>query len=307
MSYRRIKLELFYFKKAFCQYKKGFKYLYNRYFLAKKILKYKDILEKPVNNDDLSIHVLTSHRDLVILIWALASFYQVTEIIGQLFIHSDGSLTNKDKSLIEKFFPTAIIINPKDFLEKYLSDLDNYPIIKRFRTRYPEFFLLKKLIDPYFVSDKIWHWIIDSDLFWYKKSEIIEKEIISKGPSKSFMMVGRKGVGEPNYVYFIDGTKLNDKLVNLNSGIVFYAKENFDLERLSEYLEKIDIKNSKNKHFIEQAGYAYCLKELIGLPPEHYQIKEKVTENTVVRHYTNPKRPLLFIEGIDLLKIKILH
>ncbi len=305
MKFRIIKLELFYLRKAFFGYKKGFRYLFNKYFLAPEILKIKKVLEKPINRDDLSIHILTSHHDLIILIWSLATFYQVTETVGQLYIHSDGSLTANDKSLIKKFFPNALIVEPQELLGKYLSELEKYPIIKKFRTQYPEFLLLKKLIDPYFVSDRKLHLIIDSDLLWFRKPSEIENEINNLSPL-SLMITGKVGYRQPNYVYFKDGSKLEDKLANLNSGIVLYSKENFDLEKLSKYFENFELKNSQNKHFIEQAGYAYCLKKLVGLPTAEYQIQDQVNENTVVRHYTSPKRPLFFIEGIQYLKTKIL-
>ena len=100
MNFKKIKLEFFYLYKSFFIYKKGFLYLKNKYIIAPKILKLNKVFEKPVNNDNLSIHVLTSHRDFLMLLWSLASFYQVASIVGPLFIHNDGSLTAKDKRII---------------------------------------------------------------------------------------------------------------------------------------------------------------------------------------------------------------
>lgn len=307
MNFKKIKLELFYLRKSFLGYKKGFKYLVNRYFLALNILKAEKIFERPINNQDLSIHVLSCHRDLVMLVWSLASFYLASEIIGQLYIHSDGSLNSQDQALLKKFFPSAAIITPESFTEKYLASLERYPIINKFRIEYPQFFLLKKIIDPYFVSDKNLHLIIDSDLLWFKNSDIIEREVGSQeAVKKSLMIAGQVDSGEPNYVYFKDGNRLDDKLASLNSGIVFYQKQNFDLAKLVDYFQLLDITNSKNLHFIEQAGYAYCLKNLVGLLSGNYQIGQAVNSDTIVRHYTSPKRPLFFIEGIEILRDKIL-
>jgi hypothetical protein len=297
MKYQAIKLELFYLRKAFLQYKKGVKYLYNKYFLAKKILKCKNILEKPINNDDLSIHVLSGHKDLIMLIWSLASFYRSIDIVGELYVHSDGSLTEKDKKILKKIFPSIKIIEPQRFLEKYSQELEKYPIIKRFRTKYPQFFLLKKLIDPYFVSDKKYHLIIDSDLIWFRKPEEIQEEIQSRCQN-SLMMTNNTFC----YVTFRGGFRLSDESASYNSGIVLYRNENFDLGKLSNYLDRIDVDNPQNKHFIEQAGYATCLKKLKKLPARYYTIKDEVNIDTVVRHYTSPRRPLFFIEGIEILR-----
>ncbi len=168
MNIRAVKLELFYIRKAFFTYRRGFKYLINKYFLAPRILKVKKVLEKPINHQDLSIHILSSHRDLINLVWALASFYKNAGISGQLYIHSDGSLNNEDQKLLKIFFPSALVIRPDDFLKRHLADLESYPLIKKFRTEYQKLFLLKKLIDPYFVSSSKLHLIIDTDLLWFK-------------------------------------------------------------------------------------------------------------------------------------------
>lgn len=303
MSYQNIKLEFFYWRKAFFEYKKGFKYFKNRYFLAVKILKKAEVLERPINTDNLSVHILSCHRHLIMLIWSLASFYQVMDAFGELYVHSDGTLNKKDKKILNKFFPSARIIEPQEFLEEYRGALEKYPLIKEFRFDYPQFFLLKKLIDPYFVSDKKRRLIIDSDLIWFKKPEIIEENINSQ---KSLMMQGRVGA-QANHVYFKDGSRLVDKLANYNSGIVLYAKENFNLGRLIEFLEKIDLNRKENEHFIEQAGYAYSLDNLHGLPEGDYQIKDAARQQTIVKHYTAPRRPWFYLEGLELLKNKFLN
>lgn len=304
MNLKKIKREIFYLKKAFLEYHQGWSYLKNRYFLAPKILKLNKILEKPINNHDLSIHVLTGQRDLILLIWALASFYNVAENIGQLYVHSDGSLSDYDIKLLNKFFPSAKIIDPNIFVKEYASQLDQYPIIKKFRTNYPDFFLVKKLIDPYFVSNRPKRLIIDSDLLWFKTPKIIDQSI--SGESRSLMMQGVL-VGEGNFVRFKDGSKLSHDLAHFNSGIVLYHKHNFDLKKLVEYFEKIDDQVKSNRHFIEQAGYAYCLKDLVGLPQDQYQIKGKLSDATVVKHFTAPRRLLFYTEGLEIMKDKFLN
>lgn len=302
MKFSHIKLEFFYFRKALFQYKRPFKYLKNKYSLAPQILDQPEIFEKLATHPDLSVHILTCHRDLTMLIWSLASFYDSMSIIGELYIHSDGSLTTYDKGTIYKFFPSAKIIEPEYFLKRHMHQLAQYPLIKRFRTDYAQYFLLKKLIDPYFISDKPRHLIIDSDLVWFKKPETIQESINS---SKSLLMQGLAD-GTGNHVYFKDGSKLDDTLANYNSGVVLYSKDHFSLEKLTEYLEKIDISNKQNQHFIEQAGYAYCLENLSGLPQDKYTVKDSVNNQTVMRHYTAPRRPLFYIEALEILKNKFL-
>lgn len=295
MTFKRLKLEVFFLKKAFFQYHAGWRYIYSKFFLVNTILK-SGIIETPISNHDLSMHILTSHKDMKMMLWSLASFYKVFKNPGQLYIHSDGSVTSQDQEMLKKFLPTAVVVDANQFVTDFSSQLDQYQTIKKFRTENPQYFLLKKLIDPFFVSDKPYHLIIDTDLMWYQTPMAIETEL-NQDSSKSLMMHSPI----PTYVYFKAG-QLADHLALKNSGIVLYNKKNFSLNKLEEYLTKIDTANSENNHFIEQAGYAYCLDNLEDLPKDTYIIKEPVTANTIMRHYTSPRRPLFYIEGLEKFK-----
>ncbi len=289
---KAIKKEIFYIRKA-REMKRASKYLFNKYIIARRILKRRGILEKSINNQDLSIHVLTCHKDLIMLVWSLASFYKVSNVIGKLFIHNDGSLTLKDKETIKKFFPSAVIIDPEKFLEKYSNKLKKYPVIEKFRLENYSFWL-KKIIDPHFVSDKKYHLIIDSDILWFGNLKEIEEEINSKG-KKSFMMHGKNKCP----VYLKDGTALNGGLSLFNAGLVFCLKDNLNMEKLSELFNKID--RRKSIVFMEQFGYAYSLENLVALSEKRYSLKEKIDDKTIAFHYTGPLRHKFYIEGIELI------
>jgi hypothetical protein len=295
---KNLKLEFFYLRRAFREHRRGFKYLYNRYFLAPKILKAKKIWEKPVNNFNLSIHVLTCHKDLIMTLWSLASFYRVNKEVGQLYLHNDGSLTIRDKKILNSFFPQTRLVEPNEVMAE--NCLTPYPLIKKFREN-KDYFLLKKIIDTYFLSDKKYRLIIDTDLLWFDEPKEIENEI-RNGCQNSLMMANNSF----GYVYFKNGEKINQELASFNSGIVLYDKENFNLAKLEEYLNQIDEQNQKNTHFIEQAGFAWCLHNLKKMDDKKYVIKDGVGEGVIIKHYTSPRRPLFFIEGMEKLKEKIL-
>jgi hypothetical protein len=298
MNIKNLKLEFFYLRKAFFEYHHGFKYLYNRYFLAPKILKGNKVLEKPINNENLSLHILTHHQGLIMTLWSLVGFYDKSGITGKLFIHDDGTLTEKDKDIFKKFFPAVRIVAGEEIIEK--ESFENYPFIKKFRVEDKKNFLLKKIIDTYFLSDKEMRLIIDADLLWFRSAEELLSEM-ENGCQNSLMMANNNF----SYVYFMDGEKLNQDLASYNSGIVLYRRDNFDVAKLENYLNKIDESKKENNHFIEQAGFAYCLKNLKKLDEKKYVIKEAVDEETVVKHYTSPRRPLFYIEGITKLKTQL--
>lgn len=302
--FKQLKLELFYWRKCIFQYHKFWKYLYNKYILAPQVLKLNKILEKPINQPNLSIHILTCHRDLIMALWSLASFYQHSSVIGQLYIHDDGSLTKKDKYYLKKFFPSAKIVGVNDvFINQKDNLISSYPIIKNFRKENALHPFVKKLVDSYFISDKKFHLLFDTDILWFKNPQHIWLQLSEKNPI-SYMLDNRN---VSCYVYFKGHQRLSDKLATFNAGIVFYHQDNFNLAKLQFYLNNIDTQISRNFYFIEQAGHAHCLENLQKLPTQTYIISADLSPATVVKHYTSPRRPLFYIEGIEKLKDKIIY
>jgi len=295
MKAKQLKLEFFYLRKAFFEYRHGISYIRNKYLFAKKILLLNMPLDHAPTRDDLSVHVLTCHRDMVMLAWSLASYYRVGKVFGELFIHDDGSLTGEDKATINKLFPHAQLTGTREFLDDYKEDLAAYPLIREWRAK-PRFFLLKKLIDQYFVSQKPLRLVIDSDLLWFAQPSDLEK-MFESWQVPSLMIQNNM----PAPVFFKDGTAIDERLASFNSGIVLYHRDNFSLDRLIEYLSRVDESDSRNVHFIEQAGFAFCLSKLSALSIDRYHIKGDVMPQTIVKHYTSPRRPLIYIEGIPRL------
>ncbi len=285
---------------AFTRYKSGFSYIWLRYFIAPQILKIQKVLEKPISDPDLSIHILFGHRDVCIAFWALASFYSISEHIGKLTLHDDGSLTSRDKELLQKSFPHARIVSKADLEETARQVLMKYPeVLNFFRT---PFWQARKLLDTYLSVQGSHALIIDSDTLWFRNPSILMNAFVRKEQA-AFMM---SNAGTLCKMPFKDGSMLEDSRALLNSGIVFYDIASFSLERLEEYLSKIDIE--KPHHFMEQAGFAYALSNPKELSPADYPIKGVLEKDAVMRHYTGPSRGKLFIRGIPfLLKHSLSH
>lgn len=295
MKPKQLKLEFFYLRKAFFEYHHGISYIKNKYFFAKKIFTSNASLDHAPTRNDLSVHVLTCHRDIVMLTWSLASYYRVGKVFGELFIHDDGSLTGEDKVTIRRLFPHAQLVDTRLFLDDYKEELAPYPLIREWRAK-PRFFLLKKLIDQYFVSQKSLRLVIDSDLLWFAQPSDLEK-MFESWQAPTLMMQNNT----PAPVFFRDGTAVDERVASFNSGIVLYHRDSFNLERLAEYFSRVDESDARNVHFIEQAAFAYCLDNLSALSVEQYHIKGGLTGKTIVKHYTSPRRPLLYIEGLPRL------
>lgn len=294
-----IKRELFYFRKAFFEYKKFWAYVYYKYFFSKKILKKYKVLDKPVNNNDLSVHILTCHYDFKMFFWSILSYYESFTIYGQLYIHNDGTLNSKEINLIKKIFPRAIIIDARTFADEFKEKLDKYSVFKELRAKHFNFFSFKKIIDPFLASDKKMCLIFDTDVLWFKNPVEIEDQI-KAGCPKSFMQKNN------TYKFLKDGAEIEKQLTQFNAGIILYARENFDEKILVDFFQNINQDNIKELHFADQTGHVKCLRNLNALPEDKYIIRGVVDENVIAKHYTAPRRPLFYLEGIKILKEKLL-
>lgn len=289
-----IKRELFYFRKALFEYKKFWSYIYYKYFFSKKILYKNKILEKPVNNLDLSVHVLTCHFDFKMFFWSLSSYYNSFKIYGQLYIHNDGTLSKKEVALIKKKFPQAIVIDARTFADDYANELDQYPLFKQIRAKHFNFFSFKKIIDPFLASKAKMCLIFDTDILWFKKPIELEEQI-KNGCQKSLMQKNN------TYKFLPNGEEIDKKLTDYNAGIILYNRQNFDTKILIDFFQNLNQDNKQELHFADQTGHVKCLKNLEGLPADKYIIRGEVNENTIAKHYTAPRRPLFYLEGLTII------
>lgn len=285
--------------KATVKYRAPFRYVYFRYVIAPKIYKVKQLFERTITHSDFSIHMLTCHRDILIALWSLASFYRYSNVRGHLTIHDDGTLTKADRAHIKRLFPDVHIESVSDFMQFHGSSLDAYPEVKKFRKVYTKF-QSKKLVDVYTLRKGRIILFLDSDLLWFQNPEEISRAVREGAQAVSYMMSNGK---ERVHVTFKDGTQTSDFIAECNSGVTLFHEDNFSFAELEAYLERCDYLGRK---FTDQACFGTILKHLSILPRDRYFIKGELTKNTVMRHYTGPSRLKFFFYGIDRIYTDIL-
>ena len=291
--------------RSFFEYKKGLTYLQNRFLTGSKILKSKSIFSsKEQSTTGYSVHFLCGHRDLKMLLWSLMSWYKVVPESGKVYIHDDGSLNDHDKKDLKNLFPTAEVVDYNQISRQILNRLSSqFPKAHHYRklsTSDRRYIYNLKLIDPFFVGDEKVKLILDSDLLWFKKPNELLDELLTKQHLPIFM----GGYGRMDFV-FSDGTSLPENVAGVNSGIVAFQKGQFLLSNLEDFFSRVG--RSTNPHFVEQAGYAYILSKQHPpnfLPTEKYLIKGSVSESTILKHYTSPRREQFWFEGVEYLKDK---
>lgn len=285
--------------KAFLKYRMGFRYLYYRFWVAPQIISVRHI-ERPVTHPALSMHMLFGTRDFYLALWSLASFYRVSTVRGALYLHSDGSLTDEHRIVLARLFPSAVYVDARTILKDHADFFAAHPDLREFRETYTKF-QSKKLLDPYLASSAPYRLILDSDMLWFKDPTEL-KDAVDAGVSRAVMMSDRTGQGGRAYVTFKDGTRISEEVAAANSGVTLYRVDQFDLRKLSSYLEKTDYVQKK---FTDQACYATVLDPQL-LPEDRYLIKGTLTHTVVMRHYTNPSRGKFYCYGLNFIARDIL-
>lgn len=285
--------------KAFLKYGMGWTYLYYRFWVAPRILKVRCI-ERPVTHPELSMHILFGARDFLMALWSLASFYRVSSVRGTLYLHSDGTLIDTHRVTLARLFPNAVFVDARSILTTYAEFFAQHEDLKLFRTQYTKF-QSKKLLDPFLVSSAPYRLVLDSDMLWFKDPTEL-KIAVEGGVQRAVMMSDRTGEGGRSYVTFKDGTRISEDIAACNSGITLYRKDQFNLSALSAYIAKTDYVHKK---FTDQACYATVLNPEL-LPESRYLIKGKLTDQVVLRHYTNPSRAKFHCYGLNFVAQDIL-
>lgn len=280
---------------GFFKYQRGLLYLYMRYVVAPRILNHPRPLEKPKTRDDFSIHMIFGKRDFLMALWSLASFYRVMPEIGQLFLHSDGTLGDSHYNIIRRLYPSARIEDTKKFLELHGNLVKDYPILKKFRETYKKFQI--RIVDYHFLSGKKYRMFVDSDLLWFKEPTEIVASLRAGVPK--FLMASNSVFVR---MQFKDGTWTDDKTSLPNDGIVLYREDQLDPKKLEAFLEKCDYINLR---LGDQAWLSWSTDYTL-LPDTKYIIKGTLTDDVVVRHYTAPQRPKFFLYGLNRIWRKLL-
>lgn len=289
--------EVRYAYRSLVHYHKLFSYLYYRFVVGPEVRVLKSPIRAREVSLDISIHFLSGHRDLDMLLNSLVSWYGVNGKIGKVYIHEDGSFSSDDREFLRAIFPEVTIVKREQISQQVLSALqEKFPAAYKFRKLSEEdsrYVFNLKLIDPLFVGEAKVRLILDSDLIWFKKpDELIGA--LEGGKLPIFM----GGFGDMDFV-FSDGTTLSKEISGINSGVVGYEKSKFSLEKLEEFYSRVG--ENTNPHFIEQAGYAYILTRDTKpnfLPSDRYIIKGPMNSSSVMKHYTSPRREQLWFEGV---------
>ncbi|MBE9061360.1 hypothetical protein [cf. Phormidesmis sp. LEGE 11477] len=271
-----------------------------------KVAHYRDVVRlrildtRPIDNavdTTCEIHVLTSSKDWLNLMWALKSFYWASEKCYALCIHDDGTLATEQKETLQQHFPKSRVIDRQAADAYVLESLTTYSNCLEFRKTNP---LSPKVFDfsAYLRSDRML--LLDSDVLFFENPTALINRI--EDPSYKLNTVNGDAASaftvEPAIVKAQCGF---DVLERFNSGLGLIHKASVDLSWIEDFLSLPGIIG----HFwrIEQTLYAlFSSKYGAELLPSIYDVHlEGDISGAPVRHYVGAIRHLMYGEGIQHL------
>jgi len=243
------------------------------------------------------IHVMTSSRDWLDLVWALKTFYRYSRRSYPLAIHDDGTLTEQIVLTLRSHFPRARVILRPDADAAVLPTLAGHPRCLKFRSTNH---LSPKVFDfaHYLQSDRML--LLDSDvLFFHEPTELLRR---IEDPSYRLNTVN----GDTRTAYTVDpkttGESMRISVIErFNSGLGLIHRESLRPDWLEEILGLPGING--NFWLIEQTCYALCSSRFgCELLPASYDVHlGRGTRGAQSRHYVGQVRHLMYIEGINKL------
>ena len=302
--FKKIRVELFFIARLF---RDGlalylFQYCKNRFFgtnLLKKLSKFEYTPDSKIE-----LHSLCQKKDLWMLACSLRSFLYHSGLRPHIVIHDDGSIDNEAAKLIESKF-SGLRVLPKKEADELIK---NFPgmteEVINYRTK--GHVMMMEFMDIFLLSKAENVIVYDSDILFYKRPEEVIN-FFSNDNHPDALISHQYGTYDLKMDdYYSQKYQLENKRAGyMNPGLIVYKKEAIKFDKFLEYFDHT--RRAVNDYFVGMTAWGCLISQtnFNFLPIEKYKIKKKPDENTVMKHYTSPRRHELYAYGIDSALSKI--
>lgn len=279
----------------------GLQRRYYRNLLRPRLLKSTPV--EDTIDDGLEIHVLTSEKDWLNLLWTLKSFYHFSPRRLALCIHADPSLSSGAVATLQTHFPKSRVITQDVAREEVLDSLAAYPRCRQLRETN---ILSIKVFDflQYLQAERMA--LFDSDLLFF--AEPTAWLDYANEPDRRVNVFNRDvatAYAVDQQVIIEAGFAIHPEV---NSGFGIVHKESMPLEWIEEFLS---IPGMLEGHFwrIEQTLYALCASRFgVELLPDNYRVfLDGNLGDRPFRHYVGAVRDRMYTEGMRRLAPLLLN
>lgn len=305
--FRRIKTEIFFIYRLLKEgYGPRFWWPYAKYRFFWRFL-LSDVPRYDYEPDrDLELHSVFQKKDLWMLIWSFRSFLDMTGLRPVLVLHDDGSVDEKTAEIIKSKFPNSKVLFRQKTADLIAEMPDVPDIIKQ--TRKKCHFFLNRPINIIALSKAKKLILADSDILYFNRPSEVADFLTGK---TNFDAIMGRSPENPDHKTFDIG--MDDYYTNkyglkesqsrfIDGGYIMIDRNKMTFDKMIEFLNHT--KKPITNYFIEMSYFACILSQLnLGLlPPDRYQIKGPVTDKTITKHFTSPRRYEMFAYGFDKIK-----
>jgi hypothetical protein len=298
--FKWLKKETFFIIKLFNQkqrYDLVFYFYYFKYrFLSRLILaKLPKYQCRP--REDFSFHMLCQEEDVLMAEWAIRSFLKYSGLCPKIIIHDDGSMTKESARMLESRFSNLKVLFRSEAL-KMLEARKGFERIREFSIKGHN--IVTQFIDIFLLSDTSKVMLMDSDiLFFNKPQEIIDfvngqtdyDVLVSKQPGSYDLMVNSDYANKYNIYERQAGF--------MNSGMILFNKTSISPDKFYEFFD--NTKRNYEDYFLGMSGWGCIISQINYkfLPEDKYILKGRPTKDTIIKHFTGPRRYEFYAYGID--------
>ena len=247
------------------------------------------------------VHVLCYRLDYLYAIWALKSFYHQAGVDYPIVLHVQGTPPARAVAKLRSHFPHARLVLQRE-ADQVVGNQLRARGLRRLEAARRESPFMLKLTDFALTSLAANILILDSDVLFFRQpralldlgDDPVERCLFQRDPASTYNVteeLARAELGIP-------------LAPRINTGIVVFPRERFDLARCEAFLEHPQV--ARRTGWIEQTLYALWASEdaQFDYLPDDYLVsldRGLPCEGLVARHYAGPSRVLLTEEGMPFL------
>ncbi|TSA31405.1 MAG: hypothetical protein D4R65_11280, partial [Verrucomicrobiaceae bacterium] len=233
-----------------------------------------------------SVHILVSSKTWRMGLMSVLSLEYFSGRRWKIFVHEDGSVDARARARIEAKLPGVRFVPRAEADVAAARLLSSHPACLRNRGRHN---LFLKFFDPIAFAPGDKYLILDSDLFFYRRPELLIKWAEGDGRTCHYNEDFKEVYCLPReQIEAALGVRLWERF---NSGLLCICREAIDLE-LSEKLLATFEETAWHPQFFEQTLYALnssAFNRGGPLPPQ-YEITWNIfrRRDSICRHYVGP-------------------